>query len=113
MTIFVCENCGHTDEEKEFCWADNIDCRITPGELYTNVQCPLPDCGALAYPATCGKLEKSTREFLDAIIDATKPEVQEVVKIYKDKVDHFATSRSGKVMMREIVTVLKRVIKYF
>ena len=45
---YQCDNCEFTAPETAFPAAKNIEMRITPGEIYTDKECP--ECGALAHP---------------------------------------------------------------
>lgn len=46
--IFVCENCDHEDHYDNLPVAKNLESRLEPGDIYTDVECP--KCGALCYP---------------------------------------------------------------
>jgi len=46
--IFRCDNCGHEAPYGSLPPAKDLEARIDPGGIYTNVECP--ECGALCYP---------------------------------------------------------------
>jgi len=50
MTTYCCANCEFTADEEEFKPARKLSMRIRPGDTYSDLECPDPDCGALAFP---------------------------------------------------------------
>lgn len=47
-TAFACQNCGKRGARDAFAPARDLHERISPGEIYTDLECP--ECGALATP---------------------------------------------------------------
>jgi predicted RNA-binding Zn-ribbon protein involved in translation (DUF1610 family) len=45
---YTCDNCGLTDDEDALPYAKSLSLRLTPGEAYTDKECP--KCGALCFP---------------------------------------------------------------
>lgn len=60
---YVCDNCRFEDQKGIFHLAQDIEARLTPGSMYTDMECP--ECGALAYPKECSKEEVSAFEWHD------------------------------------------------
>lgn len=50
MTIYVCQNCGFAGPRMEFNPISNPLERFDPGDAFSDRECPLPDCGAVALP---------------------------------------------------------------
>jgi hypothetical protein len=49
--IFICQGCGLEADESKFNPAEDLSVRLSPGDIYTNLECPEEGCGALAMPA--------------------------------------------------------------
>jgi len=47
---YTCDNCGYRANREKFKDAEDLSMRLSPGCIYTDVECPKEDCGALAYP---------------------------------------------------------------
>jgi len=47
-TAYECGNCQHKDDEDNLPDAKNLLMRLTPGDTFTNKECPR--CGALCLP---------------------------------------------------------------
>jgi hypothetical protein len=58
--IYVCENCGYSDELRNLKAAENIELRLAPGDIYTDVE--RPECHALCQPAG------ETKAFFETLI---------------------------------------------
>lgn len=48
--IYTCANCGFSGPRDNFDDAVDLFQRLAPGGIYTDKECPLANCGALAFP---------------------------------------------------------------
>lgn len=51
MAKYQCNNCGHTADEYDLPDAKDLHMRLTPGDIYTNKECPECEAHALCFPA--------------------------------------------------------------
>jgi len=47
---YECDNCGYRAKREKFNEARDLSMRLTPGCIYTDMECPKCEEGALAYP---------------------------------------------------------------
>ena len=47
--VYICDDCGYRADEAFFQPAKKLSMRLTPGGIYTELECS--KCGALAFPA--------------------------------------------------------------
>ena len=59
---YCCDNCGFTADEDEFKRASKLSQRLAPGGKFTDLECPDPDCGCLAFPVDDDDFPDSVQE---------------------------------------------------
>lgn len=62
---YRCDSCGFTDEQAAFPPAEHITMRMTPGDIYTDRECP--ECAALAFPVAEPRDRQSVPELQSEI----------------------------------------------
>ncbi len=69
MKKYQCDNCEQTKCESEFSDVTDVSMRFSPGDKYTDKECP--ECGSLAYPVetivTVEELQDSANKLIDEI----------------------------------------------
>lgn len=60
--IYRCQNCGLSGDEEDFDEAKDLLLRMTPGDIFSDKECPR--CGALAFPIEALETDESPYERL-------------------------------------------------
>ena len=62
LQLYVCDNCGCTEERENLPNAKDLHQRLVPGGIYTDKECPA--CGALCFPKTVEHETQATHDVL-------------------------------------------------